>query len=132
MFETLLKYFRIFVHDKIDNIPVDNDLRTDFTKRGYETKCFYCNVSIRVDGHHKDNTSDLKEEHHCEQCVDIYNGQCFDYREDDSQRGNIIECYYCGTYLLVDGTNDPKDDFDSTQPESHCESCMNAAIRNLT
>ena len=57
---------------------------------------------------------------------------CFgeDLREDKTDRGVIIHCYYCGTCLRVDG-GPGCEDYDSPEPEIHCEDCMNAAIWNL-
>lgn len=131
-FEPLVYCFNIIFGDTIDDIPTPDDLRLKIGDRGVITKCFYCNAPVRIDGNNGDYNTIPHEEYHCHLCVDIYEGNCSDYREDTTQRGNIIECHYCGTELLVDGTNDPNDDYDSTQPEIHCDNCMSDAIRTLT
>jgi hypothetical protein len=53
-----------------------------------------------------------------------------DFRENKEARGVILLCYYCGTCLRVDGY-DGAEDYDSPEPEIHCEDCMSAAIWNL-
>jgi hypothetical protein len=53
-----------------------------------------------------------------------------DFREDKSKRGVIINCYYCGDCLRVDGGSDTED-YESPEPETHCESCFSDAIMNL-
>ena len=55
----------------------------------------------------------------------------YDYREDKSSRGNILNCFYCGDCLRVDGTSDPADDYDSPEDTIHCEGCLNDAISRL-
>ena len=53
-----------------------------------------------------------------------------DLREDKSKRGVVINCYYCGNCLRIDGF-DGAEDYDSPEPEIHCENCMNNAIMYL-
>jgi hypothetical protein len=54
-----------------------------------------------------------------------------DYREDDTLRGIIINCFYCGTCLRVDGDVDETGDYPEPQDTVHCEDCMRDAIARL-
>ena len=54
-----------------------------------------------------------------------------DFREDKTSRGNILNCFYCGDCLRVDGSDNPEDDYDSPQDTIHCDGCMNDAISRL-
>ena len=57
-----------------------------------------------------------------------------DLRDDKSKRGVIINCFYCGDCLRIDGENTTEheyEDYDSPEPEIHCEGCMSDAILNL-
>ena len=53
-----------------------------------------------------------------------------DFREDKSKRGVIVNCYYCGDCLRVDA-HEGVEDYDSPEPETHCESCFDDAVWNL-
>lgn len=54
-----------------------------------------------------------------------------DFREDKSRRGNIINCFYCGSCIRVDGYDLVEHDYDTPEDTIHCESCMNDAISRL-
>ncbi len=131
-FEPLIYLWNNIGYDPINDIPTTEDLRSKLDKRGVITKCFYCIAAIRIDGNNGDHNPNTNEEYHCSACEDIYEGNYSDYRQDDTQRGNIAACYYCRTAILIDGTNDPQDDYEISEPEIHCDECMNSAIRNLT
>jgi hypothetical protein len=53
-----------------------------------------------------------------------------DLREDKSERGVVINCFYCGDCLRVDEV-DGLGDYAPPEPEIHCEDCMSDAIMNL-
>ena len=55
-----------------------------------------------------------------------------DFRTNKKERGVIMNCFYCGTCLRVDSGGGREGDYDSPEPETHCDECRNAAIYNLT
>jgi len=57
--------------------------------------------------------------------------QSNDYREDDKERGIIINCFYCGTCIRVDGDVDEIGDYPEPEDTVHCEDCMKDAIARL-
>ena len=131
-FSPLIKLYKFMIWDEIDDIPVADDLRSKLDERGVITECFYCKNPIRIDGDNGDYNTIPHDGYHCNLCEDIYEGNCSDYREDTTQRGNIIECYYCGTAMLIDGDNNPLNDYSIHEPEIHCDDCLSDAQRNLT
>ncbi len=54
-----------------------------------------------------------------------------DLREDKNERGIIINCFYCGTCLRVDGNVDSEGDYPKPEDTVHCEGCLNDAISRL-
>lgn len=52
-----------------------------------------------------------------------------DFREDKSDRGIIINCFYCGTALRIDAGVEVED-YPPTDPLIHCDGCMRDAIAN--
>ena len=55
-----------------------------------------------------------------------------DFREDRTERGVILNCFYCGECLRIDYCySDGDGDYGIPQDTIHCESCMNAAISRL-
>ena len=56
----------------------------------------------------------------------------FDFREDTTERGVILHCFYCGECLRVDaGAADDNEDYGEPQDTIHCEGCLNDAISRL-
>lgn len=51
-----------------------------------------------------------------------------DLREDRTKRGMMVNCYYCGDVIRIDGEGK---DYQRTIPEDHCSDCTNDAIMNL-
>ena len=54
-----------------------------------------------------------------------------DFREDDTLRGIIVNCFYCGTCIRVDGDVDDIGDYPEPQDTVHCDDCMRDAIARL-
>jgi len=52
-----------------------------------------------------------------------------DLREDKSERGEIINCFYCGDCLRVDESGEG--DYAAPVDTIHCEGCMSDAISRL-
>jgi hypothetical protein len=54
-----------------------------------------------------------------------------DYREDTSSRGRILNCYYCGTAMRVDGGDSEEHDYEPAESIEHCDdkACFSNAIR---
>jgi len=57
--------------------------------------------------------------------------QSDDYREDDKERGIIVNCFYCGTCIRVDGDIDEVGDYPEPEDTVHCDDCMRDAIARL-
>ena len=102
MIKTLIKFWDILFYDDIKDITELNDLRKNKHTRGIKSKCYYCDELVRIDGPGED-LSISKDEYHCDNCTDIYDDNLQDYRDDTSQRGSIVECFYCGTGIRIDG-----------------------------
>ena len=51
-----------------------------------------------------------------------------DYRENKNLRGMIVNCFYCGGCIRCDGD---EEDYSVSEPEIHCDDCMNDAIMKL-
>jgi len=51
-----------------------------------------------------------------------------DFRNNKDKRGVVINCYYCGDCIRVDGEGEDYPDVDEL---IHCESCMKDAIAKL-
>lgn len=78
---------------------------------------------------HRSFTPAVYNEEEVEDIDDI--PESADFREDKSERGVILNCYYCGTCMRVDAYRIDGEDYDSPENTDHCEDCMNDAISNL-
>ena len=54
-----------------------------------------------------------------------------DFRDDKTQRGVIISCYYCGGSIRIDAQYDGMEDYEEPQDMIHCDGCMRDAIARL-
>jgi len=54
-----------------------------------------------------------------------------DYREDRTERGVIINCYYCGICIRIDIDWSDGEDYGEPQETIHCDGCMKDAISRL-
>ena len=52
-----------------------------------------------------------------------------DFRDDKTERGEIINCFYCGTCLRVDESGEG--DYAAPVDTIHCEGCMKDATSRL-
>ena len=76
---------------------------------------------------HKSFTPPVFKVDEVESIEDI--AESMDFREDKGARGVIINCFYCGDCIRIDG--DDFDDYAEPEDTIHCDSCMNAAISRL-